>query len=73
MATSDVGWSESKILDFLELVLLERNEDCNSDSRDNWRSSEKKNREIVYKIGTYLKKCVWTEIHLTFINFDPIC
>ena len=51
MATSDVGWSESKILDFLELVLLERNEDCNSDSRDNWRSSEKKNRKIVYKIG----------------------
>ena len=51
MATSDVGWSESKILDFLELVLLERNEDCNSDSRDNWRSSGKKNRKIVYKIS----------------------
>ena len=71
MATSDVGWSESKILDFLELVLLERNEDCNSDSRDNWRSSEKKNRKIVYKISK--KNPVWTEIHLTFINFDPIC
>ena len=71
MATSDVGWSESKILDFLELVLLERNEDCNSDSRDNWRSSEKKNREIVYKISK--KNRVWTEMHFTFINFDPIC
>ena len=71
MATSDVGWSESKILDFLELVLLERNEDCNSDSRDNWRSSEKKIREIVYKISK--KNHVWTEMHCTFINFDPIC
>ena len=55
MATSDVGWSESKILDFLELVLLERNEDCNSDSRDNRRSSEK-NREIDHCLEKYLEK-----------------
>ena len=68
MATSDVGWSESKILDFLELVLLERNEDCNSDSRDNWRSSEKKNREIVYKISKKILfglKCISHSLILT--------
>lgn len=68
MATSDVGWSESKILDFLELVLLERNEDCNSDSRDNWRSSEKKNRKIVYKISKKILfglKCISHSLILT--------
>ena len=68
MATSDVGWSESKILDFLELVLLERNEDCNSDSRDNWRSSEKKNREIFYKISKKIMfglKCIVHSLILT--------